>query len=265
MLEEDKVRGLSLVDVGVDYTKVEPVQHKRTLAFINHFAIHTVHFLNRFSSSCEEKLSAVEERIRRMEVTVNILDTKLSSIAGLESVTGEQYQPPACLVAAGSATGAQAGTSSAPSAPSTPATSANSKTTTDGSSSVASASKASDTAARAPASSSTAPQAAPSRDSDSDSDFDDDSSTATGATGAAVSATPISKDPRYMKYFNLIKIGVPVAAFRAKMVAEGLNPDLMEDPDAPAPPAGGAGGGGAPKAVDSDDDDEDDDDDDDDD
>ena len=34
--------------------KVGPLNHKRTLAFLNHFITHTVRFLNRFSCVCEE-------------------------------------------------------------------------------------------------------------------------------------------------------------------------------------------------------------------
>ena len=39
--------GLLLFQVG-------PINHKRTLAFLNHFIARTVRFLNRFSCVCEE-------------------------------------------------------------------------------------------------------------------------------------------------------------------------------------------------------------------
>ena len=39
--------------------QVGPINHKRTLAFLNHFITHSVRFLNRFSCVCEEVSLAV--------------------------------------------------------------------------------------------------------------------------------------------------------------------------------------------------------------
>ncbi|NXB81169.1 WASC3 protein, partial [Donacobius atricapilla] len=66
--------------------QVPAIQQKRTVAFLNQFVVHTVQFLNRFSTVCEEKLSALSLRIQQIETTLNILDAKLSSIPGLEDV-----------------------------------------------------------------------------------------------------------------------------------------------------------------------------------
>ena len=59
----------------------------------------------------------------------------------------------------------------------------------------------------------------------------------------------VAKDPRYAKYFQMLKVGVPLQALRPKVLADGLDPALLETPDAPAP-----GGGQVPQ--DSDDEDE---------
>ncbi|XP_038636309.1 WASH complex subunit 3 isoform X3 [Scyliorhinus canicula] len=45
----------------------------------------------------------------------------------------------------------------------------------------------------------------------------------------------VAKDPRYARYLKMVQVGVPVMAIRTKMVSEGLNPDLLETPDAPVP------------------------------
>lgn len=58
--------------------QVEPIAQKRMLAFLNHFIIHTVGFLNRFSVACEEKLENLTVRIQRLETTVTILETKVN-------------------------------------------------------------------------------------------------------------------------------------------------------------------------------------------
>uniref|UniRef100_A0A8C0BSI5 WASH complex subunit 3 n=1 Tax=Buteo japonicus TaxID=224669 RepID=A0A8C0BSI5_9AVES len=69
--------------------QVPAIQQKRTVAFLNQFVVHTVQFLNRFSTVCEEKLSALSLRIQQIETTLNILDAKVSSIPGLEDVKFE--------------------------------------------------------------------------------------------------------------------------------------------------------------------------------
>ncbi|XP_076967928.1 WASH complex subunit 3 isoform X4 [Tamandua tetradactyla] len=85
-MDED---GLPLMGSGLDLTKVPAIQQKRTVAFLNQFVVHTVQFLNRFSTVCEEKLADLSLRIQQIETTLNILDAKLSSIPGLDDVTFE--------------------------------------------------------------------------------------------------------------------------------------------------------------------------------
>uniref|UniRef100_A0ABI7XRS6 WASH complex subunit 3 n=2 Tax=Felinae TaxID=338152 RepID=A0ABI7XRS6_FELCA len=85
-MDED---GLPLMGSGIDLTKVPAIQQKRTVAFLNQFVVHTVQFLNRFSTVCEEKLADLSLRIQQIETTLNILDAKLSSIPGLDDVAFE--------------------------------------------------------------------------------------------------------------------------------------------------------------------------------
>ncbi|CAL8242085.1 unnamed protein product [Merluccius merluccius] len=83
-MDED---GLPIVGSGVDLTKVPAIQQRRVVAYLNQFIVHTVRFLNRFSTVCEEKLSKISLRIQRIETTLSILEAKLSSIPGLDDVT----------------------------------------------------------------------------------------------------------------------------------------------------------------------------------
>ncbi|XP_035206389.1 WASH complex subunit 3-like [Stegodyphus dumicola] len=46
----------------------------------------------------------------------------------------------------------------------------------------------------------------------------------------------VSQDPRYAKYFKMINMGVPVGAVQLKMQAEGVDPEILNNPDAEAPP-----------------------------
>ncbi|XP_021030080.1 WASH complex subunit 3 isoform X2 [Mus caroli] len=45
----------------------------------------------------------------------------------------------------------------------------------------------------------------------------------------------VAKDPRYARYLKMVQVGVPVMAIRDKMISEGLDPELLEKPDAPVP------------------------------
>ncbi len=172
--------GLPLVGPGVDLTKVGAIHPKRMLAFLNHFVTHTTRFLNKFSCVCELKLSDLNTRIQRLEVTMNILEAKLASIPGLENVT----------VAATPVPGPT---------PEAPAT------------------VVQDVPALPPA--------------------DQPNLPAVEAPPEAPPTMTVSQDPRYIKYFKMINMGVPVGALRQKVLLDGLNPNLLDTPNAPAPQA----------------------------
>lgn len=53
------------------------------------------------------------------------------------------------------------------------------------------------------------------------------------------SATPtntVSKDPRFSKYFKMLNVGIPLGAVQIKMRQENVDPSILDNPDAPAPP-----------------------------
>lgn len=58
------------------------------------------------------------------------------------------------------------------------------------------------------------------------------------------------EDPMFTRFFKMLNFGVPIPAVKAKMELEGLNPDVIDTPDAPSPNAvGGAGGAAAPPPL----------------
>ncbi|EZA51112.1 hypothetical protein DMN91_003301 [Ooceraea biroi] len=75
---------IPLIEPTIDYTKVPPINQKRTVSFINHFITHTVTFLNKFALSCEERLFEFENKLQKLEASLEILESRLSSIPGLE-------------------------------------------------------------------------------------------------------------------------------------------------------------------------------------
>ncbi|XP_070785293.1 WASH complex subunit 3 [Enoplosus armatus] len=58
------------------------------------------------------------------------------------------------------------------------------------------------------------------------------------AEAAAENVMTVAKDPRYARYLKMVQVGVPVMAIRNKMVLEGLDPNLLDSPDAPVPDGG---------------------------
>ncbi|KAG9490539.1 hypothetical protein GDO78_006071 [Eleutherodactylus coqui] len=183
VMDED---GLPIVGSGIDLTKVPAIQQKRTVAFLNQFVVHTVQFLNRFSTVCEEKLSALTLRIQQIETTLNILDAKLSSIPGLEEVKVETHS---------SNNIANGHLQPKPVPESTTAT--------------------------------------PPADVMQQNSINDNSLAKEEVQ--AENVPTVAKDPRYARYLKMVQVGVPVLAIRNKMLSEGLNPDLLETPNAPVP------------------------------
>ncbi|XP_038852390.1 WASH complex subunit 3 isoform X2 [Salvelinus namaycush] len=139
-MDED---GLPIVGSGIDLTKVPAIQQRRVVAYLNQFIVHTVRFLNRFSTVCEEKLACISLRIQQIETTLSILEAKAS-----------------------------------PNIPD--------------------------------------PRA---------------------AEAAGDNRMTVAKDPRYARYLKMVQVGVPVMAIKNKMVQEGLDPNLLDTPDAPVPDA----------------------------
>jgi hypothetical protein len=64
----------------------------------------------------------------------------------------------------------------------------------------------------------------------------------TEAASPAASGPPVCEDPRFKKYFKMLKMHLPKGAVAQKMAAEGLDSAVLDlDPNSPAPPSGGSG------------------------
>ena len=71
---------------------LQPVPVKKTLLIVNTFVVNTAAFLNKFVSTCESKLHKIHTDIQRMETTMLLLESKLSSIDWLRQA--EQGKAP---------------------------------------------------------------------------------------------------------------------------------------------------------------------------
>ncbi|RVE56648.1 hypothetical protein OJAV_G00223450 [Oryzias javanicus] len=180
-MDED---GLPIVGSGVDLTKVPAIQQRRIVAYLNQFVVHTVRFLNRFSTVCEEKLANISLRIQQIDTTLCILEAKLASIPGLEEVTVDGLNQQQSVQTNGPA-----------------------PTRTDESSAGA------------------VPPSVPQEPQEE----------APEPKAEAENVLTVAKDPRYARYLKMVQVGVPVMAIRNKMIMEGLDPSLLDTPDAPVP------------------------------
>ncbi|KAL3883424.1 hypothetical protein ACJMK2_029689 [Sinanodonta woodiana] len=178
--------GLPLVGPGVNYTKVEALNQKRIIAFLNHFITHSASFLNRFSCVCEEKLEHLSSRLQQLEITMNILEAKLASIPGLEGVTAPSSSSAPVVVSSSTSSSTAPQSGPPPPPPASPVPMQIEK---------------------------------PAQEK------------------VETPQNPVSKDPRYMRFFKMLQVGVPETAVKLKMSAEGLDPNLLNNPDAPAPAA----------------------------
>jgi WASH complex subunit CCDC53 len=58
--------------------QIDALQQKRTLAFVNHFVLTTVQFLNNFAKRCEQKLMLFENKLEKVEAAMVLLEARVS-------------------------------------------------------------------------------------------------------------------------------------------------------------------------------------------
>ncbi|GMF34717.1 unnamed protein product [Phytophthora fragariaefolia] len=66
-------------------------------------------------------------------------------------------------------------------------------------------------------------------------------STESTSVSPAAGGILVKDDEQYAKFFKLLKMGMPSEQIKLKMSASGLNPDLLDTPDAPMPGSSSAG------------------------
>lgn len=171
---------IPIIEPTIDYTKVPPINQKRTISFINHFIVHTVTFLNKFALSCEERLFEFENKLQKIEASLEILESWLSSVPNLE-----QDQNTKNIIEDKSNKQEEQQNVSKIDEPDSVETIV--------------------------------------KDNVKDSVKEDE------PKDTQIDEQPISKDPRYEKYFKLIHFGVPKGAVKLKMEQEGLDPSVLDD------------------------------------
>jgi WASH complex subunit CCDC53 len=264
----------SLADPGKlhDLKVCNPIPHRKVLIMINQFVVTTTRFLNRFANLCEDKLSAVSSDISKLQTTMSILETKLSSVPGLDAAA------------------TAADTSAIPDVEQSNPTSNSASTTSTTASTVAPATPSGPPAKEDPTYMayfklirlgmpleqvklkcqaegndpnvldhpdepiSTAMLALPGPSSSSTtalvtSEGGDGGGDGDSGDGAIIMATDtppaedvnvmkVKDDPMYSKYFKMLVVGIPNPVVKHKMTMDGLDPTILDlSPSSPSPNA----------------------------
>eukprot|EP01112_Ceratiomyxa_fruticulosa_P008270 TRINITY_DN2138_c0_g1_i1.p1 TRINITY_DN2138_c0_g1~~TRINITY_DN2138_c0_g1_i1.p1 ORF type:complete len:212 (+),score=72.08 TRINITY_DN2138_c0_g1_i1:295-930(+) len=182
------------MQIDIDYTTVEAVPYKKTVAYINNFIINTTQFLNRFNYLCEKKLNEVSNQIQRLEITMSILEVKLASIPGIEGDAPppqqQQQQQPQQQ--------APVENVGAPPPPPPPM----------------------------PGAKAAAQPAQPIQQ--------EQNVGLPPPPPAESSGLTMKDDPRYSKYFKMLRMGIVVQSIQQKMMMEGIDPNILDHPDDPS-------------------------------
>ncbi|GAB0093509.1 WASH complex subunit 3 [Sergentomyia squamirostris] len=171
---------LAVLGQQIDKSQVPPIHQKRILAFVNHFIVGTVTFLNKFVIKCESKFIDFESKLQKVEASLAIIESKLASIPGVQDIHApepeakRQNEPKKVLEEKPSEEVEIPAVIDAP--------------------------EPSETAAPAPEQ----PQE---------------------------SGVKACEDVRYRKYFKMVHFGVPPPAVKQKMSAEGLEADILDEPN----------------------------------
>jgi len=181
----------SLIGTGIDLRQVDPISQKRLLAFFNFWLLQTVRFMNDFASQVESKLLEVDNRLRRLEASMTLLEAKLASIPGLDS---DQLAPRT------SANAVQRNETASVDP---------TKEEKENKSPAVNTVKPEESATALVASS----EVGTSRNEE--------------ISSAEAQQYDPSKDPRYAKYFKMLQLGVPENAVKQKMELEGVDPSVL--------------------------------------
>lgn len=83
-IDKNQVLTFELMDLSmllnIFHSQVPPIDQKRIVAFVNHFVVSSVTFLNKFAVNCETKFIDFESKLHKVEASLSILESKASTI-----------------------------------------------------------------------------------------------------------------------------------------------------------------------------------------
>lgn len=177
------------------------------LAFINHFILNTVDFLNKFIANCESKFIEFDTKLQKVESSLLIVESKVFSQSQLSICQMVKWFTFSSFPQLASMP--DGNDSTTPPKPENSTTSGPSSTTTEP------IPQSIDINANRVPSSEEVPTDVESRDE-------------TDEIEEHVKGIKITEDIRYKKYFKMMQMGVPAAAVKIKMQIEGFDGNLLE-------------------------------------
>mmetsp|Transcript_19781 Transcript_19781/g.37740 ORF Transcript_19781/g.37740 Transcript_19781/m.37740 type:complete len:206 (+) Transcript_19781:276-893(+) len=182
------------------------VPDQKTLVLINTFIVQTTGMINRFSALCERKLESVDRSIKRVDIQLQLLESKLSSVDGLD-VRPAPHPAPAAPPPAGGA----------------PAIAA---------SDVATSSNGPPAHPSGPAQDNGAPPLPP---PPPPLELGTTPAEAQPPVEEVADYVKVKDHEDFAKFFRMERMGVPAQAVKNRMALEGIDPEILNDPNAPAP------------------------------
>ena len=160
--------GLPITGAGVNYAAVEAINQRELITYMNLFLIRTCTFLNNFSTKCESKLASLHTRLESIDTSITLLETKLNSVEELKNMKPDETNNAPAANTATTEPQTQTATVGAPIPPPPPPMNSSQQATT-------------------------VPVVAP---------------PPPPPPTPPPPSNPISQDPRYSKYFKMVKMGV---------------------------------------------------------
>lgn len=182
----------------LDFSNTASIGYSRIVASVNQFAERTVDFLNRFSNICDLKLLEVSERLNNLEILTTVLEKKLQSVNGLNFTPGQKMEV----------------VDQPPPPPTTVEENNNNSNTNNNNDNNNDNNNSENTS---------------NENKNPDEQKQEQNENNESKTEQEEAAYSPRNDPLYAKWFKLKDIGVPIIALTPKMLAEGLDPNVLRE------------------------------------
>lgn len=70
----------------INFSQLRNIPLRKSLLLWNNYVANSIRFINHFSDLCESKLNSISNHLTRLEVSIQLLETKLNSIPDLSPI-----------------------------------------------------------------------------------------------------------------------------------------------------------------------------------
>uniref|UniRef100_A0A915AJS9 WASH complex subunit CCDC53 n=1 Tax=Parascaris univalens TaxID=6257 RepID=A0A915AJS9_PARUN len=188
---------LSFIDADINLRQVRPLDSRRVIACTNFFIMNAIRFLNDFANHVQRSIIAMEDRLERVETKLILLEAEVDSVADIRRLLKKN------AISDTIATNATQ-----------PAEGVSVEVTPE-----------KNAAGNIPNSVEVPAQMR----IEEDTSIHESSNTEQQTSSSSIK---VSEDVRYAKYFRMLKVGVVALAVKQKMASEGIDPSILDNPEA---------------------------------